>query len=121
MKITKRQLRTLVRTEKLKLLKENHGDYGDTGEMPCPIATASAMKQAGATDSDVLEFIHKLTMELTSMGGDMGDMGDMDAPMGLDTMGGAADMMGGMDDDVYEGRTLKQMPAAWQQILNSKY
>ena len=119
MKITKRQLRTLVRTEKLKLLKENHGDYGDTGEMPCPIATASAMKQAGATDSDVLEFIHKLTMELTSMGG---DMGDMDAPMGLDTVGGAADMMGGgMDDDVYEGRTLKQMPAAWQQILNPKY
>ena len=121
MKITKKQLRRVIKEEKLRLLKENHGDYGDTGEMPCPIATASAMKQAGATDSDVLEFIHKLTMELTSMGGDMGDMGDMDAPMGLDTMGGAADMMGGMDDDVYEGRTLKQMPAAWQQILNSKY
>jgi|TARA_R110000851_G_scaffold234688_11_gene387149 hypothetical protein len=85
MKITKRQLKRLIIEEKLKFLRENYEDHEVSSEMPCPIATADALKQAGATDSDVLNWLHELTMELASIGGDI-DVHEV--PMDLDAMGG---------------------------------
>tara|TARA_Y100000310_G_C20511728_1_gene729215 strand:- start:349 stop:618 length:270 start_codon:yes stop_codon:yes gene_type:complete len=62
MKITKRQLKRIIREEKLKLM-EGCGDpvvaQPEVG-MPCPFSTATELKSAGASEGDVLDWIQKL-------------------------------------------------------------
>jgi len=60
MKITKRQLKRLIREETVRLLGECPNEGSD---MPCPIRTASEMRAAGATDSDVLHWVQLLISE----------------------------------------------------------
>jgi hypothetical protein len=78
MKITKRQLRRIIREEKRRLL-ETHSDgmqlepehwditpHSEFGGAPCPHAVAGAIKSSNASDSDILSWIHALTMDLTA-------------------------------------------------------
>ena len=79
MRVTKRQLRGLIR-EKHWHLQETHDEmhagqpgWGispnpEFGGAPCPHETATAIKESGASDSDILDWLHALTMDLTSGG-----------------------------------------------------
>ena len=64
MKLTKNQLRKLILEEKERLL-EMHGDHmpqqeHESSAMPCPMSTASQMKDAGATPADLMSWIGQL-------------------------------------------------------------
>ena len=63
MKITKRQLRQLIREEADRVLDECPSDES---QMPCPIRTAAEMQSAGATGEDVLHWVQLLISEFTS-------------------------------------------------------
>ena len=75
-KITKRQLRRIIREEKSRLL-ETHGETHlepahwdispnpDYAGAPCPHEVATGIKESGASDSDILNWLHALTMDLT--------------------------------------------------------
>ena len=62
MKITKRQLRRIIREEKERLLDECPSPESN---MPCPIETASEMANAGASEAEVLHWIHLLLSEFS--------------------------------------------------------
>ena len=80
MKITKRQLRRIIREERRRLLEgcpsgpqleAEHWDMPanpEFGGAPCPHAVADAIGESGASDTDILNWIHALTMDLTSAG-----------------------------------------------------
>ena len=80
MKITKRQLRRIIKEEKRRLLETGttgmelepaHWDITpnpEFGGAPCPHAVADAIQGSGATDADVLSWLHALTMDLTTGG-----------------------------------------------------
>jgi hypothetical protein len=76
MKITKRQLKRIIREEKTRLLETHgethlepaHWDVSPNPEYtgaPCPHEVASGIKESGASDSDILNWLHALTMDLT--------------------------------------------------------
>jgi len=77
MRITKRQLRRIIKEEKRRLLETHgethlepaHWDVSPNPEFsgaPCPHEVASAIKESGATDADILSWLHALTMDLTT-------------------------------------------------------
>ena len=77
MKITKRHLKRIIKEERHRILEMNdefhlepeHWDIApnpEFGNAPCPIQVASAIRESGASDSDVINWLHALTMELTS-------------------------------------------------------
>jgi|LWDU01.1.fsa_nt_gi hypothetical protein len=80
MKITKRQLRRIIREERRRLLEgcpsgpqleAEHWDMPanpEFGGAPCPHAVADAISESGASDTDILNWIHAVTMDLTSGG-----------------------------------------------------
>ena len=60
MKITKRQLRRIIR--------ESCGDMAPAQSqagMPCPHGTAASIQQSGASPEEILAWIHDLLMDLT--------------------------------------------------------
>ena len=77
MRITKRRLRRIIGEEKQRLLEMEHEVYlepehwditpnAEFGNAPCPRQVATAIAQSGASDSDILNWLHVLTMELTT-------------------------------------------------------
>ena len=72
MKITKGQLRKLILEEKNRLLEmcgecaaeleAQQPAHGQSG-MPCPIETAKKMKEAGASNADLANFVGQLIAE----------------------------------------------------------
>ncbi len=93
MKITKRQLRRIIREEKKRLMDEcpmgmmddpmmaepppeaqghdgpDHDDHGHSeGGMPCPIKTAAKMRESGATEDQLMDFVATLIDEFRSGG-----------------------------------------------------
>jgi hypothetical protein len=75
-KITKRQLKRIIKEEKSRLL-ETHGETHlepahwdvspnpDYAGAPCPHEVASGIKESGASDSDILNWLQALTEDLT--------------------------------------------------------
>ena len=57
MKITKRQLRRIIREEKALIAEECPAS---NPEMPCPVAAASDLRSSGASEGDVLDWIQSL-------------------------------------------------------------
>ena len=60
--------------------------HGHGGGIPCPIKTAAKMKDAGATESDLMNFVNTLIGEFTSGGTTMPDpepskLGHPDGPV----------------------------------------
>ena len=87
MKITKRQLRRIIREEKARLMEEcpmgmtddpampgpepmdsGHDNHDHPAGMPCPIKTASKMKEAGASEQELMDFVATLIDEFRSGG-----------------------------------------------------
>ena len=69
MKVTKSQLRRIIREERARLTE----DCPDMGaDMPCPIRTAADMKNAGATSDDVLDWVQLLLSEFAAEGAGLG-------------------------------------------------
>ena len=69
MKVTKSQLRRIIREERARLTE----DCPDMGpDMPCPIRTAADMKNAGATSNDVLDWVQLLLSEFAAEGAGLG-------------------------------------------------
>tara|TARA_Y100000310_G_C20091749_1_gene538599 strand:- start:102 stop:410 length:309 start_codon:yes stop_codon:yes gene_type:complete len=62
MKITKRQLRRIIREEKAALIEECPSAESN---MPCPIRTAAEMRAAGASEADVLHWVQLLISEFS--------------------------------------------------------
>jgi len=60
MKVTKQQLRRIIREEKAALIEECPSAESN---MPCPIKTAAEMRAAGATEADVLHWVQLLISE----------------------------------------------------------
>ena len=85
MKITKRQLKRIIREEKQKLLEGGCGDmsavepltlekepeYHDMShveESPCPYSTADKLKAAGMSEVEVLEWVNNMISSFLSEG-----------------------------------------------------
>ena len=83
MKISKRQLRRIIREEKQKLLEGGCGDmsavepltlekepeYHDMShveESPCPYSTADKLKAAGMSELEVLEWVNNMVSSFLS-------------------------------------------------------
>jgi hypothetical protein len=63
MKVSKSQLRRIIREERARMMEECP-DLGS--DMPCPIRTAAEMKDAGASPDDVLHWIQLLLSEFAA-------------------------------------------------------
>ena len=63
MKVSKNQLRRIIREERARLMEECP-DLGS--DMPCPIRTAAEMRDAGASGDDVLHWIQLLISEFAA-------------------------------------------------------
>lgn len=59
MKLSKRQLRKIIKEEKARLLRE------EAGGAPCPHATAAALMDSGMSAGDILGWINNLVSDLS--------------------------------------------------------
>ena len=114
MRITKRQLMRIIREEKRRLMEEcpmgmtddpampgpdAHGpdDHEHSeGSMPCPIKTAAKMKESGASEQQLMDFVATLIDEFRSGGTTVPDLppklpASPDGPPGPD--GGPGDLL----------------------------
>ena len=114
MRITKRQLIRIIQEEKRRLMDEcpmgmsedpampgpddhGHDDHGHSeGGMPCPIKTAAKMKEAGASEQELMDFVSTLIDEFRSGGTTVPDLPPKlatspDGPPGPD--GGPGDLL----------------------------
>ena len=62
MKVTKQQLRRIIREEKAALIEECPSAESN---MPCPIKTAAEMRAADASEADVLHWVQLLISEFS--------------------------------------------------------
>lgn len=61
----------------------------ETGGIPCPIKTAAKMKEAGASESDLMDFVNTLIDEFKGGGSTVPDQPAVEEPIGdlLDILG----------------------------------
>ena len=116
MRVTKRQLIRIIREEKRRLMEEcpmgmtddpampgpeleapGHDDHGHAAGMPCPVKTAAKMKEAGASEQELMDFVSTLIDEFRSGGTTVPDLPPKlspgsDAPS-AEAQGGPGDLL----------------------------
>ena len=107
MKITKRQLRRIIKEERSRLLNEQWDSTatGTNAEQP-PRASRSSGAHMSGRNQSAMEQLH------TAIDALIGELGNEEAHMELQ---GIVDEWEG--EEVYEGTSENNMPAAWRQIL----
>jgi len=117
MKITKRQLRRIIKEERSRLLNEDWGatSVGTNAEQP-PRASQSSGAHMSGRNNDVMSQLH------TAIDALIGALGDEEARqelLGIVEEWEREEVREDASPKDNEGTSLKAMPSAWQQILDA--